>query len=74
MKRETVIHLAPSSLRKLANYALDYLKLERESGYGKLPHEQRFHQRIEAAKTILRDTSKRRLFPPTVRAAHSLKP
>lgn len=62
MKRETVIHLAPSSLRKLANYALDYLKLERESGYGKLPHEQRFHQRIEAAaNTILRDTSKRRL-------------
>jgi hypothetical protein len=67
MKQETIISLAPSSLRKIANYVLLFVGIERE--YAREHNENRPSlDRIEAsAKTILRDTSKRRLTLPKVK-------
>lgn len=61
MKRETLIGCAPSSLRNLAKYVLEYASIERENGYGEGKRGEYLKAREATAKVIMRDTSKRRL-------------
>jgi hypothetical protein len=61
VKREVLIRVAPSTLRKLANYALEYASIEKENGYDEGGRARYLHIIRSAAKRVLLDTSKRRL-------------
>lgn len=57
-----MISLAPSTLRKLANYVKMFVKLERDALSAPKLLQIRYLDRLEAgANTILADTGKRRL-------------
>lgn len=61
MKRETILSIAPSTVRAVAKYVLEYVTVERDNGYAEGARAVLLHRLEGAAKTILADTSKRRL-------------